>query len=130
VIEISEQAHIYNLNNFPQGTFYCLDLNKTFIPDHWDYIVSMHTFEHLDNPVELLNKCINQTKREVIINVPFDTFKNIDVIHTYKFNLNGPWNNYNKYLLIQKDSSIELTEDASSAEEIYYIFEGKCNVDR
>ena len=101
-----------NKRGNPNATFYELDIMKDNIPDVYDYIVSMHTFEHFDDPDLALQKCVEMCRKKVIICVPFgDAWGNAPE-HVHKFTENDPWNNWEDINIID-------------SKEVFFIFNGE-----
>jgi 2-polyprenyl-3-methyl-5-hydroxy-6-metoxy-1,4-benzoquinol methylase len=102
-----------NKSLFPRGTFRCIDIEKEEINENFDYIVSMHTFEHLSDPVAVVKNIINHCRKNVIILVPYATAWNGDKSHVHSFSIDEPFKNYESYKIVNNDK------------EIFYGFKGK-----
>lgn len=125
-LDIAKSAYLWNRENVPGCNFICADINKHPLPVlDYDYIVSMHTFEHLEDPVGLLERCRDHARQKVIINVPFGKFKTVDKEHLFRFDLNGPFTDFSDYLLLREDGTMEKTDNPEEAQEIYFIFDGR-----
>ena len=97
----------------PHGTYYTANIEEDKLEGIFDYVVSMHTFEHFDNPVEVLGKCIAAAREKVIINVPYGDAWNSEGSHMHKFTLDDPFTNYVDHKIINKNL------------EISYVFNGE-----
>lgn len=124
-IDLAQSALEWNQENFKQGNFHCMDVCNNPLPDTYDYIVSMHTFEHLEDPVGLLERCRDHARKKVVINVPYGDFKTQDAEHLFKFDLDGPFTDFEKAVMIDQDSGMNETQNPAEAEEIYYVFDGR-----
>jgi len=49
-----------------------LDILKDSIPKVYDYVIIVHTLEHFDDPLFVVNKCLRAARGSLIINVPYD----------------------------------------------------------
>lgn len=91
------------------------DLMSENIEGVYDYIVSMHTFEHLEDPVLVLQKCIKHCRKDVIICVPYEDAWGDDGTHVHKFTLEGPFTGYKSYKI------------SENKQEIFFVFSGEAN---
>lgn len=70
-------------------TWHNLDILRASIPDAYDYILIIRTLEHFDNPFIVLDKCLQATRKSVIVNVPYDKSSNSRIYgvteHRYHF---------------------------------------------
>jgi len=101
-----------NKNYMSSATFYTLDIMKEDIPEVFDYIVSMHSFEHFDDPVVVLERCRKACKKQLIICVPYEDAWSREKSHIHKFTLDDPWNDYENFKITDK-------------KEIFYVFNGE-----
>lgn len=106
---------------YPGATYHLIDINTEEIPGVYDYVVSMHTFEHFEDPVLALEKCLDACRRKVIICVPYkDAWGNAPG-HLHKFYLDDPFTDYIEHKLFMGKE--EAPED--TAKEIFYVFNGR-----
>lgn len=114
-LDISSEVAEKNKNISPKVTTYAMDISKEEIPGIFDYIVSMHTFEHLDDPVLVLNKCLNACTGKVIICVPYADAWGADPTHVHKFTSEDPFVGYESYQILRN-------------EEIIFVFNGLAKI--
>ena len=105
-----------NREGNPKGIFFDSNIDTEDIPGTFDYIVSLHSFEHFDFPVQVLQKCIKAARKKVIICVPYEDAWSTSPEHVHKFTLDSPWTNYSEYKLVGPQS-----------QEIFYVFEGEAD---
>lgn len=97
--------------NVPKSQRIVLDVDKEDVPGEYDYVISMHSFEHFDNPDKVKDKCLSVARKKVIILVPYlDAWSGCPE-HVHKFEINDPFNDYSEYRVL--------------GEEIFFVFEGK-----
>ena len=101
-----------NENAFPNGKFYTLDVVEEDIPDIFDFIVSLHSFEHFEDPIIALNKCRKVCREKLIICVPYEDAWARERSHVHKFTLDDPWDDYESFRITDKN-------------EIFYVFNGE-----
>jgi len=112
-LDISNFATAFN-KRYKFANFLELDLNKEDIVGEWDYVISSHTFEHLDDPVAAVEKCRKVAKEKVIISVPFDHYWNYDEEHIHKFTVDEPFKDYESHYL----------QDCGDSAALFYAFKG------
>ena len=103
------------------ATYHLVDMNTEEIPGVYDYVVSMHTFEHFEDPVAALQKCLDACRGKVIICVPYKDAWGNSAGHMHKFYLDDPFTDYIEYRLFTGGS--EAPEE--TAKEIFYVFDGR-----
>ena len=110
-LDISSEVATKNKGLSSKVTTYTLDISKEEIPGIFDYIVSMHSFEHFDDPVIALNKCLKACTGRVIICVPYADAWGGDDSHVHKFTPEDPFTGYESYHIL-------------NSEEIFFVFKG------
>lgn len=113
-LEIS-QTVIDKNKLFSDATFVKKDIMNDNIEEIYDYIVSMHTFEHLEDPLLVLQKCIKSCRKDVIICVPYGDAWGNDSAHVHKFTLEDPFAGYKAHRI------------SDTKEEIFFVFSGEAN---
>ena len=111
-LDISNFAIAYN-QRYKFANFIELDVNTEDIKGEWDYVISAHTFEHLDDPVKTVEKCRQVAKKKVIVCVPYENYWNYDHEHIHRFSKKEPFKNYEKCFV-----------DTDTHKGIYYVFDG------
>lgn len=111
-LDISPEVAKKNKELSPRVETYSINVSTEEIPGFYDYIVSMHSFEHFEDPVLVLNKCLKICYEKVIICVPYlDAWSN-DPSHLHKFSLEDPFSGYESYKIL------------NDGQEIFYVFKG------
>lgn len=113
-LDISKYACVFNKAHYKFADFIELNVDKQDIPGKYDYIISAHTFEHLDNPVNVINKCISICKDKVIIVVPYGNNWSYDFEHIHIFTEQDPFLNYTRYCM-----------EPPTYKTIFFEFDGK-----
>lgn len=62
---------------------HCIDIITNNIPGVYDYVISAETLEHFSNPMTILAKMYQATKRSIILTVPY--MGGISTIHVASF---------------------------------------------
>jgi 2-polyprenyl-3-methyl-5-hydroxy-6-metoxy-1,4-benzoquinol methylase len=94
------------------GKYILCDLNVDTIQETYDYIVSMHTFEHLEDPVKVLSNCVDRARKNVYICVPFERNWSSDDMHLHTFTAQEPFTEYEKIVMFND-------------QEMVFVFKGK-----
>ncbi len=117
--DISEFATAHNKERYSDfADFLRLDIEKQNIPKTYDYIISAHTFEHLNDPVAALAKCRARAKKGVIICVPFKESWSYDHEHMHTFSETEPFTDHDYYL-------VEYHMAPHNVGAIYFRFKGQ-----
>ncbi len=83
---------------YPNINFFVLDITKDHIPKKYDYITIVETLEHITDPFPVVDKCLSNVNKSLIISVPYTP----DLppgkikgggVHVYSFNKES-FNNY------------------------------------
>jgi len=115
-LDISEIVRQKNHGHASDATFYKKDIMTEEIVGVYDYIISMHTFEHFEDPLFALQKCIKHCRKDVIICVPYEDAWGTDSSHVHKFTLTDPFTNYKAHRI------------SDNNQEIFFVFSGEANV--
>lgn len=115
-LDISQVVMDKNKEICPEATFIKKDIMTEDLGQDYDYIVSMHTFEHLEDPLAVLQKCIKHARKDVIICVPYGDAWGNDRTHVHKFTLEDPFTGYKAHRI------------SDTNEEIFFVFSGEANV--
>jgi SAM-dependent methyltransferase len=94
-------------------TAHALNVMSEPMPGVFDFIVSMHSFEHFDDPVFVLNRCIESAREKVIICVPYEDAWGNDPTHIHKFTLQDPFTGYESFKILNDNK------------EIFFVFDGR-----
>jgi SAM-dependent methyltransferase len=111
-LDISSKVAEKNQALSSKVTTYALDITTEDIPGTFDYIVSMHSFEHFEDPLLALNKCLKVCTGKVIICVPHGDAWSDDATHIHKFTKDEPFSGYESCQVINSDL------------EIFFVFKG------
>lgn len=114
-LDFSDACVEKNKGKYPDSNFYCVDIDKEDVPEVFDYIVSMHSFEHFEDPVAALKKCREKCRKRVIILVPYEDAWGKDPTHIHRFTLKDPFTGYVDHKIVNGEK------------EIFYVFEGLAN---
>ncbi len=58
-------------NRYPHVNFFVLDITKDQIPKKYDYITIVETLEHITDPFPVVDKCLRNVNKSLIISVPY-----------------------------------------------------------
>lgn len=111
-LDISSTAIRKSIGHASRIHGYVANIDKEEIPGVFDYIVSIHSFEHFEDPVGALNKCIKACRERVIICVPYENAWGDDEAHVHKFTLTDPFTGYIDYKILDTN-------------EIFFVFKGE-----
>lgn len=86
-------------NRYPHMNFFVLDITKDQLPKKYDYITIIETLEHITEPFPVVDKCLRNVNKSLIISVPFTPDLPTGKIkgggvHVYSFNKKS-FQNYN-----------------------------------
>lgn len=116
-LDISKVVIEKNLQVAPHGEYLEIDINTQEIPGIYDFVVSMHTFEHFENPIEAVEKCRKVAREKVVVLVPNDHHWSGDRSHVHKFTPEEPFSGYVEAKVIDGLYGAE--------QELVFVFEGK-----
>ena len=97
--DISDHATEWNRRNVPMFEFVKLDIEKDPVPGTYDYIISSHTFEHLNDPLAATEKCVYASRVNTIICVPYKESWSYDPEHMHTFSETEPYTEHDYYLV-------------------------------
>lgn len=117
--DISSFATVFNKKHYKFAEFLDLDIEKQELTNVYDYVISAHTFEHLNDPIAATEKCIKVARKQVIICVPYKDSWSYEQEHMHTFSEAEPYDpkNYIKHFVEW--------DEANKVGAIYYVFEGK-----
>jgi trans-aconitate methyltransferase len=115
--DISSFATEFNKKKYPYYDFKTIDIEKELLTEKYDYIISAHTFEHLTDPLAATTKCINASKEQTIICVPYKDSWSYDHEHMHTFSESEPYTDHDFYFL-----EFDVKNKVGA---IYFKFKGK-----
>ena len=70
-IDISDFAIAKARSKGSDIEYQVLDIRDSPLPKYYDFITIIETLEHFDEPFTIVDKCLNKTKKALIIQTPF-----------------------------------------------------------
>lgn len=113
-LDLSNFAYGFNKKNYKFANFIESNIDEDELEGVYDYIVSAHTFEHLNDPVKALEKCRKVTTKKVLLLVPYKDSWNYDPEHLHRFTEMEPLENCDNYII----------HTSGGAQAIYFEFSG------